>query len=286
MFRNVIKKLTNRPTESNKYDYGHVLVLGGSPGMVGAPFLCTLGASRTGAGLVSIASAVDVIDKLEKRVLEIMTLRLAGDIAEQVRVLSEFISNRRVSVLVAGPGFDPSHVEVLKQVLKIIEIPMVLDAGALTCYGDDLDSFKSITSKNLQIVGTPHLGELQKFSGREISGVIKERTEQVKSIAHDYGFTLVCKGVDTLVASPNGELYRNETGDSGLATAGTGDVLAGVIGGLIAQGFSVEESCQVGVYLHGLAVELASVEKTQPGMIASDVVEFIPKAIKNCLNEV
>lgn len=247
--------------------------------MVGAPLLCGLGALRIGAGLVTIASSPEVIEKLEKRVLEIMTLGLEGNDFAVVETLTKFISDRRVSVLVAGPGFDPRHVRVLKSLLQELSIPVVLDAGALTCFTNELDDFKKITSINPKIIGTPHAGEFRAFSGIALSDDIDERKAQVGSVSIENQFTIVSKGSSTLVASSNGDLYVNETGNPGLATAGTGDVLAGVIAGLLAQGFDVEQSCQAGVYLHGLAGDMASEEKTQPGLIASDLGEFLPKAL-------
>jgi len=202
MFEEIYKPLINRNENSNKYNFGHVLILGGAPGMVGAPLLCGLGALRIGAGLVTIASSPEVIDKLEKRVLEIMTLRLAGDIEEQTAILSDFISDRRVSVLVAGTGFDKRQIELLKIILKKISIPIILDAGALTCFTDDLSALKMIAEKNTQIVATPHAGEFEKLTGIKLSKELPERIEQSKTASDQIKITIVAKGSPTIVVSP------------------------------------------------------------------------------------
>ncbi len=283
MHYEIIKKLLTRKSDSNKYEFGHVLIIGGSPGMVGAPFLSAMGALRAGAGLVTIASTPEVIDKLEKRVLEIMTVRIPSDTEKAVETIREFIDNRRVSVVVLGPGMDAKFAMIAKSLVSHLTIPVILDAGALTGFGDDISVLDEATKTNPHIIATPHDGEFEKLSGTQLPSEIISRKEIASQYAQTHNLTLLCKGSPTLVAHVDGSVYENNTGNPGLATAGSGDVLAGIIAGLIAQGCNGAQAADVGAYVHGLAGDLAEEEKTEAGMIASDIVEYLPAAFKKAV---
>ena len=280
MHENLIEKLLERKTDSNKYNFGHVLVVGGSPGMVGAPFLAAMGALRIGAGLVTIASSFEVIEKLEKRVVEIMTLRLNSDRQSQIEDLVNFVENRHVSALAIGPGMNAEFSAIVPRIIDAIKIPIVIDAGALSALNPNLDQLDMASKNNSEIVLTPHDGEFEKLSGKKLPLDIEHRKEDVINFAVKHKVTLVSKGNPTLVGHSDSTIYENHTGNPGLSSAGTGDVLCGIISGLIAQGFETRQAADLGVYLHGLAGDLAAEEKTQPGMIASDVFEFIPETLK------
>jgi hydroxyethylthiazole kinase-like uncharacterized protein yjeF len=276
----VLSQLLHRNLESHKYSFGHVLVVGGSPGMVGAPLLSAKAALRTGAGLVTIASENAVIDKLEDRVEEIMTLSVPKASGEANDTLQEFIRARKVSVLVLGPGLKPS-VQLGNLIEKLIEqlsIPIIIDGGALGVLRDHPDVLQR--SNSPAVILTPHLGEFKRLVDIELP---EERSE-LKPIARQFADAvkvhLVLKGYTTYVTHPKGTLFENTTGNPGLATAGTGDVLTGIIAGLIGQGIAINQAIETGVYLHGLAGDIAAEEKTQPGMIASDVITSIPTAYK------
>ncbi len=248
--------------------------------MVGAPFLAAMSALRVGAGLVTIASTKDVIDKLEERVVEVMTFRIPNDSIEAVKSLGDFISERRVSVVVVGPGMDNSGAQIAKSLLVKLDIPIIIDAGALTVFRGDLDVLKQVGLNNPNVIVTPHDGEFAKLTGNQMPSSGEERESAVAEFAQEFGMTLVAKGSPTLVAHVDGSVYINETGNPGLATAGSGDVLAGVIAGIVAQGADVSEAADLAVRIHGLAADLGAKEKTQPGLIASDLIEFIPQAMK------
>lgn len=267
MYRELFSNLLDRPADSHKYDYGHVLVAGGSPGMVGAPLLSAMAAFRTGAGLVTIASEPSVADKLERRVKEIMTLRL-----ELGTDLERFVTDRKISVAVIGPGLKPTErsVDLLGQLLRT-KLPLVIDGGALALVKDNIPEGAILT---------PHTGEFQRL----VSEGLPEERQELKPIAAKFAkihkVTLVLKGEPTYVAHPDGSVHENTTGNPGLATAGTGDVLTGVIAGLIAQGIKPAEAAEAAVYLHGLAGDIAAKAKTEPGMVAGDVIEAIPEALR------
>lgn len=282
MFEAVWKKILNRPSNSHKYDYGHVLIFSGSPGMVGAPPLVGKAALRIGAGLVTIASAPDVVDKLEKRVEEIMTLRV-----KETSDLVEFIKDRKVNSLVIGPGLKPEAERLVLEILAITDLPSVIDGGALTILSknNNLSSLQrklNLLSKNWAL--TPHSGEFQRFFQYRLPKDQTSLRPIAKKFAREHQLNLVLKGHPTLVAGPNVEVYINKTGGPGLATAGSGDVLSGMIAGLLAQGIELAEAAKAGVYLHGLAGDLATKTKTEAGLIASDIVEAIPAALRAANN--
>jgi ADP-dependent NAD(P)H-hydrate dehydratase / NAD(P)H-hydrate epimerase len=259
-----LRGVLERRPDSHKYDYGHVLVVGGSPGMVGAPLLVAMAALRIGAGLVTIASSADIIDKLENGVLEVMTLRLPKDGQAAAERLGKFIDERKVNVVAAGSGLADDN--VVRLVLPRLRVPAVLDAGALSAHD----------THQADVVLTPHAGELSRLISEDLP---QDRKKLLQDKAREWKVTLLLKGDHTIVAGGEGQFYVNDTGNPGLATAGTGDVLSGVIAGLLAQGLGSFEAAKYGVYLHGLAGDLAAADKTQPGLIASDVIEYLPAAL-------
>ena len=274
-------RLFERRADAHKYDFGHVLVVGGSPGMVGAPLLAGEAALRTGAGLVTIASRTDVIDKLEKRVREIMTLRLPTSRPAALRVLSTFIRDRKVSVLIVGPGQTKASAELSAGLMRVLDIPVVMDAGAFAAFSHNLGLLKELGERNGNLILTPHGGEFERLTGNKLPSNRVQLRHAAAQFSKFHNVTLVLKGHRTLVAHPEGKIFENSTGNPGMATAGTGDVLCGVIAGLLAQGLTTTEAAEAGVNLHGLAGDLAAQAKTQPGMIASDLIEQLPVALKS-----
>src|SRR5579884_2521576 len=255
----VFHRLLQRPPAGHKYDFGHVLVVGGTPGMVGAPLLTGMAALRVGAGLVTLASTAEVVDKLERRVAELMTLRLSAD----ARELTDFIKARRVSVLVVGPGMPPLFAAKVLSQLSELDLPCVVDGGALSALADNTQLF----SRNFIL--TPHGGEFKRF-----------KTADPGAFARKHQVILVLKGHPTNVFDSSGEKYQNSTGGPALATAGSGDVLAGLIGGIIAQGIEPLAAAEAAVYLHGMAGDLAAEANTVAGVVASDLIESVPAALK------
>jgi ADP-dependent NAD(P)H-hydrate dehydratase / NAD(P)H-hydrate epimerase len=278
MDKSVLEQLLHRNPDGHKYSFGHVLVVGGSPGMVGAPLLSGKAALRSGAGLVTIASEQAVIDKLEMRVEEIMTLPLPKASGEANATLQRFITERKVSALVLGPGLKPSA-QLGNLVEKLVEqqaIPIIIDGGALGVLQNLLDVVLRSNSKG--IILTPHMGEFKNLVNIPLPEKRSELPPIAKQFAEAAHVHLVLKGHPTYVSHPGDKLYENTTGNAGLATAGTGDVLSGIIAGVIAQGIAIEQAIEFAVYLHGLAGDIAAEVKTEPGMIASDVIKKIPAA--------
>lgn len=293
MYKAVLKRLFMRKTKSNKYDYGHVLVIGGSAGMVGAPLLAAEAALRVGAGLVTVASTSAVIDKLERRVAEVMTFRLSEESVIAAREILSFIRDHKVTTVVVGPGMSATRADLVKKLIGSVELPIIIDGGAFAALAHDSSKSKvsgSMSVSALQkrpsrqdIILTPHDGEFKKISAVVVPTTAPERKQIAQTFAKTNQLTLVLKGPRTIVARPSGALYENETGNPGLATAGSGDVLSGVIAGLAAQGIVAPEAAEVGVFIHGLAGDLAAKTNTQPGVIASDVIEYLPAALSGLL---
>lgn len=273
MYEDTFERLLNRPTQSHKYDFGHVLVWGGSPGMVGAPFLAAQAALRVGAGLVTIASTSQVVDKLEKRVVELMTLALPPQQPEAA--VLDFIKNRKVSAIVAGPGMQAGQAGSVRNLLMKSDLPIILDGGGLNALVDNLDLL------NEKIILTPHLGEFKKIFNEALPENREALREVAQKFAAEHQTTLILKGHPTYVAHFDGSVHTNSTGGPALATAGAGDVLTGVIAGLVAQDIKIGEAAEAAVYLHGLAGDIAAAHKTEPGLIASDVIEAIPEALRS-----
>jgi ADP-dependent NAD(P)H-hydrate dehydratase / NAD(P)H-hydrate epimerase len=270
------QRLLRRPKNANKYDFGHVLILGGSPGMVGAPLLAGKAALRVGAGLVTIASDKDTTSKLEKRVEEIMTLSLPEQTERALAMLLDFIQKRKVTSIIIGPGLSLHMGQTIRQLVTETPLPMIIDAGGLAAFRQHLPSLQKLGERNSRIVITPHAGEYSSLTGSSTN-----LEKDAKQFAVHNHLTVVLKGDHTLIAYADGTSYKNTTGNPGLATTGTGDALSGIIAGLLAQGIDVVKAAQAGVYLHGKAGDLAAKSKTESGMIASDVIEYIPEALKS-----
>ncbi len=279
LHQQTLHRLLHRPEQANKYDFGHLLIIGGSPGMIGAPLLAAMAAMRTGAGLVTIAAPADAIHQLEERVLEVMTLQLP-DGAAGLEAVNGYIKAKKVTALVAGPGLRPTIAVQMPHWLPKLDLPVLLDATAATSFHDRLQILTSAGQPNPGIILTPHDGEYQKLTGEALPTDNPERTQAAIHFARDHHVTLVCKGHHSIVAHADGSAYQEQRGNPGLAKAGTGDVLSGMIGGLLAQGVAATEAADLGVHLHAIAGDLAAAAKTQASILASDIPNFIPQALR------
>ncbi len=274
------QEFLDRPATAHKYDFGHLLVVGGSPGMVGAPLLAAMAAMRMGAGLATVASLSEVVDKLERRVVEVMTERIPDASAASADSLVKYMQARRVKAVVIGPGQNDAWQVFDRAFLQDLSVPVVIDGGCLAAFDGKLDQLKALAQANPDIVLTPHVGEMERLTGTKLSDAPELRATVAQAFAEEHHVTVVLKGHCTVVASAGHQPYRNDTGNPGMATAGSGDVLAGVIGALLAQGLPVREAAERGVHVHGLAGDIAAERYTQPGMIASDIIACLPDALR------
>ncbi len=278
MIRPLIKP---RPAESHKGSYGHVLVIGGSPGLTGAVIMSAYSALRTGAGMVTAALPESLLPIVESQLMEVMTAPLSentqGCISlEALPAIENLLGT--ASACVIGPGMSgyPQANAVLRYVLEHSGIPLVIDADGLNALQDDTAILKG---RQVPVVLTPHPGEMARLTGMSIEEIQLNRLDIATHYAQEWGVTLVLKGNKTVIADPSGNIYINITGNPGMATAGSGDVLCGMISGLIAQGLKPQEAAIAGVYFHGLAGDLSKENKGERGIVAGDIIAVIPDII-------
>lgn len=260
--------MKNRKPNSHKGDYGRVLIVAGSYGMVGAAILASRGALRAGAGLVYLAVPRELVNFVNIATPEVITLPF------------EKINEIKADVIAIGPGLGVSD-QTKNLVSSVVsrQLLVILDADALNVIARHPRLLLKRENKD-KIIMTPHPGEMSRLLGRSIDSIQADRSAAAKLAAKKFNAIVVLKGHGTVVASADGRSYANKTGNPGMASGGMGDVLTGMIAGLIGQGFSTYDAAVVGVHLHGLAGDLAAKEKGEAGLIASDLVSMIPYAIQ------
>ena len=276
-----------RPSASHKGTYGRVLVVAGSTGMTGAAALASEAALRAGAGLVTLAIPKHLNPILEGLLPEVMTLPLpeteVGSLSgPATSAILEFLEKTK-SVLAIGPGLSqhPDTVALVHQLVRenreqALGLRMVIDADGLNALAKAPDI---ISLLDRDTVLTPHPGEMSRLTDTAVPTLESDRISIAQQFANEYSVTLVFKGAPTVTAGANREVWINSTGNPGMATGGMGDVLTGVIAGLMAQEHSSETAAVLGVYIHGLAGDIAAEAFGMPGLIASDVLKAVPKAI-------
>lgn len=272
--------LPQRRGNSHKGDYGRVFILAGAPGYTGAAFLTSMTAQRAGAGLVTLGVPAGLHNIMESLLTEVMTVSLpetpnGGLSAQSPEVMKNYL--KKSDVLAIGPGLGKGKDirEILLSLLPIYASPMVIDADGLNAIAPTPEVLRQAS---LPPVLTPHLGEMSRLTGLSVAEIKKNSLELAREMSEKWQAVLVLKGAPTIVALPRGAVYVNTTGNEGMATGGTGDVLTGLIAGFIAQGVSPAEAAVAAVYLHGFAGDLAAEKLGKRGLIASDVMNMIPEA--------
>ncbi|MGH9468846.1 MAG: NAD(P)H-hydrate dehydratase [Terriglobia bacterium] len=275
-----------RKLDGHKGLYGHVLILAGSVGKTGAAVMAAKAALRAGAGLVTVATPRSALPIIAGMAMEIMTEPLpetregslsleALDSGELDRVIEG------KTVVAAGPGLGgaPETAECIRRAANRYDLPMVLDADALNAFGGRVDELQA---RGRVRVLTPHPGEMARLTGRSTAAIQKGRVETAREFAMHHQAWLVLKGARSLTVSPDGQVIVNPTGNPGMATAGTGDCLTGLVAGLLAQypARPAAEVAAAAVYLHGAAGDLAARKLGERSMIAGDLLEAIPEAFQ------
>jgi len=279
--------IPQRPRYSHKGNYGHVLIIAGSKGKTGAAIMAAKACLRSGAGLVTLGIPKSLADVFQSRVTEEMILALPdkgdGTLSQRAsRVILNFL-NERATTLAIGPGIGISSdtKKLMDILIKTSTIPMLIDADGI----NSLKGERAIFSKSkVPIILTPHLGEMARLLGKQkcvsvkTQDIERNRVNIPVSFAKETGTYLVLKGVPTIIAGPDGMAYINSTGNPGMASAGTGDVLTGMISAFLSQGLSPTHASILGVYMHGFAGDSAAAEKGEHTLIATDIIEKIPFA--------
>lgn len=283
--RDLFHLLLPRPLDSNKGNFGHALIVAGSVGKSGAAALAGMGALRAGAGLVTVATAASALASVAGFTPELMTIPLAetssGAIARRALKTLLPLSEGK-SVIATGPGLGRAsetvkfiHALLKSQPAKQKPTPLVLDADALNAFAGHS---QLLDGRKRTLILTPHPGEMARLTGLSVAEIQKDRIKIARDFARRNHLFLVLKGHRTLVAQPDGKVWANMTGNPGMSTAGTGDVLTGIIAGLLAQIPDHPAIAAIGgVYLHGLAGDIAALKKIR-GMIASDLLAALPEA--------
>lgn len=271
-----------RKANAHKGDAGRVVICAGSPGYTGAAALASDAAVKAGAGLVSLYTPLSSRDVLAIKLTEVMVHGLlermpgilGGGAASDVASSAE-----AADVLAIGPGLGTSEStqEAVRTILQKITTPVVIDADALTALAGHTEILAAMQA---QKVLTPHPGEMARLTGLEIAEIEADRINIAKKYAEQWQAIVVLKGAPTVIGCPNGTVYVNSTGNSSLATGGSGDVLTGIIAGLAAQEISLQEAAICGVYLHGLAAELTGIDI---GLAAGELSALLPQAREQVL---
>jgi hydroxyethylthiazole kinase-like uncharacterized protein yjeF len=278
--------VVKRKRSAHKGDFGHVLILAGSRGMAGAARLAAGGALRGGAGLVTLGIAKGLYPAIGECLRpEAMVLPLpentAGGVSQSAfKKIEAYVKKRGVTCIVAGPGMGNTAdtAALTRKIISTFNIPVVLDADALNSLTGNLKIFQTARA---QVIVTPHPGEMSRLAVMMPARVQGNRESVARLFAKRHKIICVLKGAGTVV-SDGEKTFINTSGNPGMATGGTGDVLAGLIGALTCQ---VKEpqtlnAALAGVFIHGRAGDIAAEEKTEMSMLAGDIVEFIPKALK------
>ena len=278
----VQKALPRYDENTHKGTRGRVVIVAGATGLTGAAALSAYGAQRIGAGLVTVACPESLIPILGAKLTEPMTApvpEVEGGFLSLKATGRILYLTTNVNAVVIGPGIGRHRetAQLLREVLTKLTVPMVVDADALNLLGGQLDIFKAV---RVPAVLTPHPGEAAWLLKTTISEVEQNRLKVAKQIAEGYNVTVVLKGRFTVIADPKGNVRINPTGNRGLATGGTGDVLSGIIGGLLAQRLPPFEAATAGVYLHGLAGERASRRLGPDGLLAGDLLPILPRLLR------
>lgn len=278
-FKHILKK---RNPDSNKADYGNVFILTGSLGLTGAAYLCGQAAILSGSGLVTVGIPASLNCILASKFIEVMTKPLQETKKQSLSLgaLEEILDfSKKADVLAIGPGLsqEPETQRLIQRLILAIDKPIVLDADGINALSNDVRILKKRKSDT---VITPHPGEMARLTKRDKDFIQKNRTKIAKDFARDFGVVVVLKGYRTVVANPYGDYYINDTGNPGMATAGSGDVLTGIIASLVGQGIQIFDSARLGVYVHGLSGDLAKKEKGEISLIASDLLKYLPFALK------
>lgn len=273
--------LRARARDSHKGDYGHLLIIGGSRGKSGAPALAGMAALRAGAGLVTVAAPESLLPQIAGHAPELMTLPLTesdgGVSRTAVEMLKPLLGQFDAVTAGMGLGVSPGAGALIGFLGKTLLIPLLLDADGLNLFAGkaaDLERMKP------PLVLTPHPGESARLLGIPVEAARNERMMHAAGLAKMTGATVVYKGHQTLIAEPDGELALVPAGNPGMASAGSGDVLSGIIGALLARKLDPEMAASFGAYWHGLAGDLAAAELTEECMIAGDIIRFLPAALK------
>ncbi len=270
---NIARHFPPRPSDSHKGTWGHVGIIAGSRGRSGAAILAARGALRIGAGLVTVVTDEATAQIVDSVSVESMSLHLELTSAN-VSALREECA--RFDSIVIGPGLGDDQHAAIRELIAQLDQPIVVDATALNAFAGSPDALR----RKFPTVLTPHPGELARLLGKTNSHIQENRVNSARQTASITGAVTLLKGNRTLVATPAGEVSINLTGNPGMATGGMGDVLAGMIGALLARGLDARDAAEAAAFVHGLAGDLLA-QTIDYGFTASELADRIPVAVRS-----
>ena len=275
--------LKKRPGDGHKGAFGKVGVIAGSLGMTGAASLTSMAALRGGAGLVTLGCPASLVPIFQSKMTEVMTYPLEdGGIGHlnrnTISQMDEFLRDKDVLAIGPGLGLKSGSLEILRYILEEFDISIIMDADALNNISKDKELLSSYRGS---IVITPHPGEMARLTGLSIEEVVASPIERAVDFAREMRITVVLKGAVTVIANPDGWIYMNPSGNSGMGTGGSGDVLTGLIAALVAQGYPPYNAAIYGCYIHGRAGDYAKEKWGETGMLAGDILEELPLVFKD-----
>lgn len=271
--------LPERAKNSHKGSFGKVGVIGGSPGMSGAPFLTGFAALNVGAGLVRVAVPEEIQSIVAGYSPELMTIGLKSSEdfleREDLDKIDKLMDNSTVMAVGPGLGVSDASSQILEKLLREYPGTIIIDADGI----NSLNNFELLSKREKPTILTPHPGEMAGLLGKDIQDIQADRINIARNFALDYNVFLILKGAATVIALPEGIIYINPSGNEGMATAGSGDVLTGIIAGLLGMGLEAADAAILSPYLHGLAGDIATAELSSYSMTAGDIITFIGKAV-------
>lgn len=276
------EKLPIRARTANKGSFGRVTCICGSRTMSGAAYMSAMGAARDGAGIVVLAAPRGIQPILAGKLAEVMVTPLpetpAGSLSlAAIGPLRELAGRSTAVVLGCGLTRDPETSLLVQRLLRELKCPVVLDADGINAAAGHMNVLREASAP---LILTPHPGEMARLTGQSIAQVNRDRIRTAADFAAEYGVTLVLKGANTVVAGPDGRVCINPTGNPGMARGGSGDILAGMIGGLAAQGLSPFDAACCGVYIHGAAGDRCAERLSQYGMLPTDMLLEVPQIFR------
>ncbi len=284
----VVKSMLSvRPPDFHKGDAGRVCIVGGSPGMTGAPCLAGLAALRMGAGLITVVVPASLRPIVEAKQMEVMCAGVPDGgggyfTPEMIPSLMEAIARADVVVVGPGLGMTESMPKFLKELLPRLKVPFLLDADALNALSGQVELLQSASAS---CTITPHSGEMSRLAQESIEAIEASRIDSARHLAEEERVTVILKGARTIVATPKGDIFINMSGNPYMASGGMGDALTGMIAALASQGLSPTDAACAGVFLHGLSADLLVRRNPMTPVIATDVIGNIKGALQHTLDE-
>ncbi|MDP3386230.1 MAG: NAD(P)H-hydrate dehydratase [Eubacteriales bacterium] len=274
--------LPEREANTHKGDYGKLVVIGGKEGMAGSVYLAGLAALKSGTGLVYVIPPNSIYEILSIKLNEVIIEKLSASQAylmdDDLNKIMIYTEQHDAMCLGTGIGTNDKTKKLVREILDLFDRPIVLDADGLNCINGTVEILKS---RRAMTIITPHTMEMARLMDVSPEAVEKDRIKTAMDFSKRYGVITVLKGHETIV-SDGIDFYINTTGNPGMATAGSGDVLTGIIGAFVSQGFDPYFAAKLGVFIHGLSGDLVKRKYGEYGMIASNLIESLPHAIKMC----